>query len=218
MEQRAFVSRLGMIVLVSALGACAAGGPDRASPRDLSPRQLAQEQWDECATSPSLVLSEISEDGRLYYRERDASTPTTAFQRCIAFVAYRQVDAGERPAKDIVHRAYFTDQPPPARILSEIAGHAPPRKHEFLYESWVHFYLMIDATKRQRDVQLVWFNERDSWRRSSFKMGPTGKNYIGTWEVKSLFVGQGAPTGLWGVRLRIDGRDAGEYIFNVEIG
>ncbi|MBT4906281.1 MAG: hypothetical protein HOK98_00845 [Rhodospirillaceae bacterium] len=187
-------------------------------PEVRNPKQLAEVQWAECSGQfDSVELVEISDDGKIYYREKHASTPTTAYQRCLARVAHAQVFAGERPAIDIVRRAHFSSGRPATGTLSELNRDTPPRVERYASSSLARFHYSIEATDRPVSVKLEWFDNLGVRAVQRRLVGPTPDRFLGSYRTHSLLLGEGIGAGQFiGVRLIIGERIAGEYVAIVD--
>lgn len=199
----------GILVFLGLVG-CAASTEVR------SPKQLAQEQWAQCSSLfESVELVEIDDEGRIYYREKHASVPTTAYQRCLARIAYKQVFAKERPAADIVRRAYFTVEALGKGPFSELNRNVPPRVTQFPSSSLARFHYWIEASDRQINVRLEWFDDSGTRAVQNRKMGPTDERYLASIRTDSFRLGRHGDTKFVGVRLIVEGIEAGEYIAEI---
>jgi hypothetical protein len=201
-------------VIIGSLSSCATTLPVDDTTQVNDPRILAQEQWSRCAHFPSVELVEITTSGQLLVRDKITSNPPTRYFRCISAVAYEQVIAGRRDASDVVRYAFFTEKPPPRGPLSEIGELLPSSVKQFDAGQDVTFFYGLEGLNSRREVAVVWLAPQGVYRRTTQFIGPTRPRFQWSWRTDQIELPEDR-SGIWSVRMFIEGRPAGEYQFQV---
>lgn len=198
----------GCAVILAAASSCATAPPE------ISPAQLAQEQWQSCSNFPSVELINITSSGKILVREKHASTPPEEYLRCVTAVKYKQVLSEQLDARNIVETAYLTDTPPDRHSLTHGAPHLPVRAERFSTGEYAYFFYWLEHLDQRLEVIVEWHGPEGVYQRNTMHIGPTRLAYRGTWSTDSILLPLGRE-GQWHVQMFVGGFFAGQYEFLV---
>ena len=180
-----------------------------------TPENLAKLQWEACSDAPSVELVEITPAGEIIIKVADYSSPPADYLRCLATVAYQQVVDGKRNAQSLIRDIFFIDTRPTRSYLYKPSGHYPEAVELFASDQHAYLFVVISAPYAYPvNVSSVWTSPTgEVYRKEPRKLRSKGSNHR-RWFVEQL-VESDKSLGQWSVKLLIEGRDAGDYSFEV---